>query len=190
MKKLISLLLVFVFVFSFTACKGDDDKNEAKVDIEYFAALGQIPECKYHLGQNADDIEAELSSTVSSDSSDEHSDDQQYFDVQKGKQITLLDNGIYNFYYKSDDTAKKISYIVSYDTAYTFAPGTIIKEVEDSLGSLEYKKEKISDNDLFFLLGASEGDVIKLTFQKNTVIFVFMENALCATAIYTNDWSK
>jgi hypothetical protein len=59
MKKLISLLLVFVFAFSFTACKNDDDKVEAKVDIEYFADLGQIPECKYRIGQNADDIESE-----------------------------------------------------------------------------------------------------------------------------------
>ena len=189
MKKLISLLLVFVFAFSFTACKNDDDKVEAKVDIEYFAELGQIPECPYRLGQNGDDIKNELSESVSSESTEEHSEEGQYFEIQEGKNNVLLDNGIYNFYYKKADSAKKISYIVSYDTAYEFKTGTIIKELIDSLGDLEYKKEKISDNDLFFLIGAPEGDVIKLEFKNNTVIFVFIDNALCATAIYTNDWS-
>lgn len=189
MKRILSFLLIAVLMFSLAACQKDDDKVEAKVDIEYFAELGQIPECKYRLGQNGDDIKKELSESVSSDSSEEHGEEGQYFEIQEGKNNVLLDNGIYNFYYKKADSAKKISYIVSYDTAYEFKTGTIIKEVIDSLGDLEYKKEKISENDLFFLIGAPEGDVIKLEFEKNTVIFVFIDNALCATAIYTNDWS-
>ena len=46
MKKLFSLVLVFVIVFSFTACgKKDTSSDINSVDIEYYAKLGQIPEC-------------------------------------------------------------------------------------------------------------------------------------------------
>ena len=39
------------------------------------------------------------------------------------------------------------------------------------------------------MMGVSEGTVLSAEFGKNTVSFVFVDNALSATAIYkTQDW--
>jgi hypothetical protein len=47
----------------------------------------------------------------------------------------------------------------------------------------------LNDKNSFFILGAAEGKVIKYKFKKNTVSFVFINDALFATAIYkTGDW--
>ena len=180
MKKLFCFLLILAVCLSFTGCDKSENK-QADVDIEYFAALGQIPECKFMLGDDPEVIKNEFNKLA------EENDDN-YLYVDEGENNGLIDNGTYNFYYKKNSKDKGIDYLISYDTAYGFKIGTICIEIKDALGDIEYAEEPISSENAFFLMGANEGTVIKCEFEKNTVMFVFTDNALCATAIYTNDW--
>ena len=50
----------------------------------------------------------------------------------------------------------------------------------------DYKEDDITQENAFFLFGAPEGKVITLEFERYNVMFVFEENALCATAVYDN----
>ena len=46
---------------SFSACGKKKGKTaENKVDLEYYAELGQIPECPYKLGADPDEIKEKL----------------------------------------------------------------------------------------------------------------------------------
>ena len=182
MKKFLCLILAIVLCFCFTACK-HERKDEPTLDIEYFAELGQIPECDYSLGDDPAKIEADFRKFIEED---EH----YYLNIEESDNNVLIDNGTYKFYYKKDETDKGIAYLVTFDTAYGFEIGTISLEIKEALGETEYTEEKITDNNAFFILGAENGSVIKYKSENNTVLCVFDNNALCATAIYKNDWSK
>ncbi len=182
MKKALCLLLSVIFIFSLTACNNGSKFDKDSVDIEYFAKLGQMPECEYSLGASVAEVKDQLSAAA-------EEDEEKYFYVDEGENTVLLDNGTYNFYYLKNKESDGISYIVNYATAYGFEIGTVILEVENALADFDYTKEQISNENAFFLLGPAEGNVIKLEFEENTIMFVFQNNALCATAIYLNtDW--
>ena len=67
MKKVLSFLLVLTVVFSFSACgKRKDKAAENKVDLEYYAGLGQMPECDYKLGADPDEMVEKLTAAESS----------------------------------------------------------------------------------------------------------------------------
>ena len=52
---------------SFSACGKKKEKTaENKVDLEYYAELGQIPECPYKLGADPDEIKEKLTAEDSS----------------------------------------------------------------------------------------------------------------------------
>ena len=180
MKRLFCLLLTVVLCLSFAGCKEEKTK-EADLDIAYFADLGQMPECEYSLGTESDKIEAEYVKQA-------EEDEEYYYNIQEGKSNVLIENGTYKFYYKKDKKDEGIGYLVSFDTAYGFEIGTVSLEVKEALGDFKYTEEKLNEKNSFFLLGAQNGSVIKCQSKKNTVMFVFDNNALCATAIYTNDW--
>lgn len=180
MKKLFCLFFAVLICFSFTACK-DKENNEATIDLEYYASLGQIPECEYTLGSSPSDIEADLSKKAAEN-------EEFYYSVDDRDDAKCISDGTYNFYYKADEEKNGISYIASLDSSYGFEIGTISIEIKNALGDTEYTEEKITEENTFFLLGMHEGSVLKCKFETNTVMFVFVDNALCATAIYTNDW--
>ncbi len=181
MKKLLSVLLIFGLMLCLTAC-GEEKKikNENTVDLEYYAHLGQIPECEYALGDDVEKAKSELNAAADADP------EKTYY-LQEGKRNVLIDSGTQNYYYIKEKAADGISYIVSYETAYGFEIGAIDIEIKDAIADTEYKEEKLSEDNAFFLVGASEGSVIRCEFEKNTILFVFQDNALCATAIYKND---
>ena len=61
MKRLFSLILAVILVFTFAACgKKDDTSKDGGIDLEYYAELGSIPECEYSLGQDIATLKAEL----------------------------------------------------------------------------------------------------------------------------------
>ncbi len=182
MKKIISILLSLLLLFSFTAC-GDNSKSNSDIaDLSYFAKLGQIPECEYKIGDSTETVNAELKKAA------ETSEDAVY-DFIEGEENALIDGGLYNFYYKKENAQKGISYIVSYDKAFGFEIGTLWVEIENAYEDIKFKQEEMNDNNSFFLLGNPEGKVLKTEVSDYTVSFLFVDNALCATAIYiTNDW--
>ncbi len=181
MKRILCIVLSLVLMMSFTACKNEDTSSDSSVDLEYYANLGKIPECNYALGADVDTLTSELSAFAESEEGAES-----LYNVTEGEETVCVTNGIYNFYYdrKSPDG---INYIVSFDTAYGFEIGEVILNVKEAIGNVEYTEEEVNEENAFFLPFISEGSVLKCEYKENTIMFVFENNALCATAIYQNN---
>ncbi len=182
MKKIICLILSLALVFSFAACgKEKEEVKENSVDIEYFAKLGQIPECEYKLGADVETLKDELSKQAEENDT--------YYEVQEGEETVLVYDGKHNFYYLKDEEEAGISYIASYDNAFGFEIGEISLTVKEALGEIDFVEEELSSDNAFFIFGAQNGSVIKCEIGKNTLMFVFDNNALCATALFvTEKW--
>ena len=197
MKKLICLMLSLCFILTLTACGNKDKKNDNALDLEYYAKLGQIPEADYTLGTDVQKVTDELKALR--DKADaEHQDDPNhnhghdeeefYFEIVEGQNNVLLDNGNICYYYNKANKDKGISYIVSYDSAYGFELGTVILEVKEALAGYELIEEPLTEENAFFASYAFDGTVLKAELESATVIFVFQENELFATAIYNENW--
>lgn len=181
MKRILAIIFSAVILFTFSACgskKTDEDKFT--VDLEYYADLGQIPECQYKLGSDPETVKAELSAAA------EENEENLYF-LDEGEENILIDNGIYNFYYKKDDAEDGISYIASFEKAFGFEIGTVSIEIKDAIDA-EYEEEEATDDNAFFVWGLQSGSVLRYEFDDVTVLFVFEDNALCATAIFNSNW--
>ncbi|MBE6787420.1 MAG: hypothetical protein E7537_03625 [Ruminococcaceae bacterium] len=199
MKKLISLFLSLVLAVSFTACSNKNGKRENSIDLEYFANLGQMPEAKYSLGENPQTIIDELSKEMKKQDAEHgedpnhshgHDESMFFFEVTEGEKNVLLDNGNICYYYNKANKDKGVSCIVNYDTAYEFPIGTVILELKNSLSNVKFTEEPINEQNAFFASYVLDGTVLKAEFEKSTVVFVFQENELFATAIYNNNWNN
>lgn len=186
MKRFLCLILSLFLVFSFVSCANNDEKTDKNlVDVEYFAKLGQIPECEYKIGDSSEKIKKELEATQS-DSQDEHQHDS--LQVVEGEKSVLIDNGNYCYYYLKEKSNKGISYIVSFDNAFGFEIGVSSAKIKKALSEFEYKEEPVNSENAFFMLSTS-GDLLRYTFSDYTLNFVFDNDSLCATALYlTEDW--
>ena len=88
MKKLFAFLLVMTLALSFSACGKKKEKTaENKVDLEYYAELGQMPECPYKLGADPDEIKEKL---TAEDSSAEAAGDEYPFAVTEGEKTVRI----------------------------------------------------------------------------------------------------
>ena len=156
----------------------------SEVDLEYYVKLGQIPESEYQIGSDPEVIKEKLKAIA-----DNPENDHAVYDVIEGNQNVLIDGGLYNYYYKKANKSNGISYLISYDTAFGFEIGDVIVEFKDAFKDIEFKEEPLSEKNAFFLPGTSEGSVLKTTISDFTVSFIFVDNALCATALYlTDEW--
>lgn len=199
MKKIISLLLCFAFLLSFVGCKKEKETKKT-IDLEFYATeLCKIPEGKYALGANVDDVIKELTdkdkeiaeNTVEDkDHSHTHDEQQFYFEVQEGEKNVLIDNGTFCYYYNKANKENGISYIVDYDTAFGIEIGTVILEVKDMLSKIKLTEENLSEENAFFASYVVNGTVLKAEFDDTTVLFVFQDNELFATAMYNENWSN
>lgn len=187
MKRILSVLLVMSLIFSFSGCKKEEAEKTVvhSVNIEEFAKKGEIPECKYNLGMNLEELKQGIEKDFEETPHDEH--DPAYF-IEERKEGALVNAGLYMYYYDEYNEADGVKYIVSFDTAFGFKTGTVIKQVEEVLKQYKYIKEDFNEKNSFFILG-SQGKVLRTEFGEYTLIFAFVDNGLSATAIYkTNDW--
>ena len=183
MKRLLTVLLSLILVFSFAGCgKKEEKSKENGIDIEYYANLGQMPEINYSLGTDVDKVKNELSAMADSEDAGEMVDS-----VIEGENNVLIDNGEICYYYKKATPEKGIGYIVNYGTSYGFDIGTVIVEVKEALADYSFKEETLSEENAFFMFDTEGGSVLKCDFEGNTVLFVFKDSALCATALYVTD---
>ena len=184
MKNIFCVLLSVVMLMSFTACNKEDTvSKEPAVDLEYYAKIEKIPECKYNLGFDAETLKKELSDYAESEEGSES-----LYDEIEGEETVCVTNGSYNFYYEKDNEQDGIAYIVSYEKAFGFEIGESIVTVKDRLAGTKYTEEEINDDNAFFMFASEEGSVIKSEFEHISIMFVFVNNELSATAIYNNDF--
>ncbi|MEE1239811.1 MAG: hypothetical protein UHO61_07810 [Acutalibacteraceae bacterium] len=184
MKKIFCFVLALTMITSFAACGKEKKEETAKVDIEYYAKLGEIPECDFKLGEDPENIK----NTLSSEEQSAVSAGEEYaYNVTEGEKSVRIDNGDFSYFYEKEKSAAGISYIVSFDKAYGFETGASVLDVKDALTGFSCTEEVADDNNVFFLMGTENGSVLKYTFDDTVIIFVFQENELFATAIYSID---
>lgn len=199
MKKLFALLLCLCLVFSFTACGEKGKKNTDEVDLYYYTSLGQIPEMSYKLGSKCDKVQSELQAEydafLSDDSheGDDHDHDHYaeeiYFNASDEGDYVLLDNGSKYYLYKKAEEKNGISCIVTFGDAFGFKMGTFIYDVKKALASIEFTESEITEGSIFFADYLFSGTALSTEIGERTVMFIFQEGELYATAMYkTNSW--
>jgi hypothetical protein len=203
MKKLLCLVLSVCFIFAFSSCGKKDKYENTTLDLAKYAKAGEMPEAKYGLGANPDDVIADLSGIeedildeekqeIENGADHDHNHDQEefYFERVEGENNVMLDNGKICYYYTKANADKGISCIVSYENAYGFALGTLILDVKEALKNVNFTEEPLTEENAFFASYAFDGNVLKAQFDNTTIIFVFQENELFATAIYNEYWNS
>ncbi len=184
MKKIIALILSLTFVFCLCACDGKNGKLE--IDIDYYANLGQIPESQFVLGDTGETIEKFLTKQKSEA---EKKGEEYTYEKVEGETRVLITDGTYEYYYKKANPEKGIGYMVTYSDSYGIKLGTVILEVKEKLEGNNVQEEPANEENAFFYRGNIEDStILKIECEKRTVIFLFENNALCATAIYNNDF--
>ncbi len=190
MKKIITFILCMLLTLTLCGCKDttDNEVKEHSVDVEYYAKIGNIPEHKYQLGADADDMENEFKAedeAHASENSDGHN--HSVYSFLEAEDYSFLSYGNANYYFKED---KKIGCIVSLDTSYGFQIGALTVEVKEALSEYDAEEKQGNSNVLFFLPSAESYTYLEYTFGENNVIFAFQNSSLCATMIYNpNNWN-
>ena len=186
MKRIFSIILVAILMFSLCGCKDGKKKGENGVDIEYYVNLGQIPENEITLGTSRDKLISVLNKR--GEEAEKQGEHYGYNEIE-GENNVLIEEGPYDYYYKKADSDKKVAYIVSYLDAFDFKLGDVIIEVKEALKEYDVNQENANENNAFFYFGDySKAQVLKITFEKNSVLFLFEGSALCATAVYSNNF--
>ena len=185
MKATVSLVLTFLLVISLCACGENKKDNAPKVDLQYYASVGEIPESPYHLGDDPKTVQKELSAAEE----EEESESSARFSVTEGKNTVRIDNGEFVFCYEIKKEEKGISYIADLADAYGFEQGTIISEIKKALDPYPYTEREAKEDELFVLFGQTQRTILEYRFDQRTVLFVFEDNALTATILMdTNNW--
>ena len=183
MKRIVSLLICFAVIMAFVGCDRANTSSDTNgVDVEYYAKLGKMPESEYALSDDCEKVKSELTAKSEEDESFICS-------IDEGQQSVLINTGNFYYYYDKSKADKGISCIVALDTAYGFENGTISLEIKEALSKFTPEESENTDN-LFFMNDMDNGSQLKYQFGKNTVIFVFQDNALCATVLYdSKNWN-
>lgn len=199
MKKIFAFLLCLLLTLSFAACGEKSKKTNDKVDLDYYVGLGQIPEMPYKLGTKCDKVQSELQAEYdeflsndphnSADHDHDHYQEEIYFNVSDEGDYVLLDNGSKYYLYKKAEEKKGVSCIVTFGDAFGFKMGTFIYEVKNAMASIEFTETDITEGSIFFADYLSSGTALTTEIEEKTVVFVFQEGELYATAMYnTNSW--
>lgn len=187
MKKAIAIILCFVLSLSFVGCakisKNEDKTESHSVDVGYYAKIGKIPEHEYSLGSDAEKMLKkfeDLDQKNAEESEDEHGHSIYSFIEAEDHNILLYENARY--YYKADN---KVSLIVSLDDSYGFKVGDISEQIIKAVG--EQTETKPGNSQAIFFLPTPESyTYLEYKFGENTIVFVFQDNMLCATALYND----
>lgn len=194
LKRIASFVLCLCLLFSFAGCnKEGREELTAIVDLENCAQQGKIPECEYKLGQSVDEMISDLEKVEET----EHSEDDEEYSphgeeishtVMEFDDYTSIHLGETEYCYRENNKEKGISCIINYVDSYNFPIGTVTLEIKEALTKFEL--EEYDSDGLFFMPSTPNLSCLKYKFEKNDIVFVFVDNALCAAVIYKNDeWS-
>ena len=191
MKKFLSLILCFVFVLSLSACGAKSGKINDGVDIKHYAKLGQIKDVEYKLGGDVDEAKQKLSEKYLSFANGEgelsEENEAFYVDFESGD-YTIMTDGVVSCCYLTDKKDEGITHVIKNGDAYGFEIGALSTQVRDTMSKSGYNAtiRDAQKSELFFVPGSANMNmtVLEYAFDENKVLFVFQDNALCATVIY------
>jgi len=188
LKKVICFLLFVCLSFCICGCKDSKKDDKKGVDVEYYANLGQIPECAYFLGKKSDDIISELKKANKKNTSDTEGDEDaqenSYYSVNEKDGETVI--SVDNCDYICDSKKNCVEKIVCFGDSYGFENGTVSIEIKNSLSSYGFEAEEKSVTEAqqnLFNIG-SDSTVLEYEFKKATVVFAFQDNLLLGSAIF------
>ncbi len=189
MKKIVSIFLCALMLLSFAGCKSDKASAAKKhdIDVEYYASHGKMPECEFSLGESIEEIKKTLDERVEGEASDEeagHSHSEWEYTVYEENGLGLVALMGINIYYDAADE-KTVSELVSFGDGFGFKSGAVSLEVRDTMTSLGFEttEREAEEGEIFFLPASEALSVLEYSFEQNTVLFVFQDNALCATLL-------
>ncbi len=177
MKKLFCLLLAFVFALSLAAC----GEKEGKIDNSYIqsnAEIGKIPEIDFKLGDDVDSTKSAMQTLL-----DDHGEPL-YTEIESGEYTVMMEGSVFCCY-KTDDKSAGLTHIITQDDAYGFGADSVPTQIRDAMDSIGYSAtlRDAKEGETFFLPGGGFA-VLEYNIGEKTILFVFAENDLCATAIY------
>lgn len=169
MKKLTAIVLCLCVLIFAAGCGDENAKTSHGVDIAYFADMGAMPESELKLGDGMPE---------------QKEDSEDYFFYDDGDK-SYASTGEFNYYYDISEKEPKIAAIAGFNTCFGFENGSISIEITEALDSqgIEYKERVAGENEVFFLPPVEGRSVIECKSLKHNLIFVFEDNALCATFI-------
>lgn len=194
MKKLTALFLAALLAALCCGCgtpKGDENAKASSsayaVDIAALAAGGKIPEIKFALGANVDELKEKFKDTV------EPGAEVDDLTETQGEKTVWLDGGSVLFCYEKAKKENGISLIVAREYAYNFSMGGVYaqEDVIAAMGDLKYEKSAATDDDVFFM-PTTPANCEKLSYVtgKNVLNFIFVDGTLSAVVLYNpENWT-
>ncbi len=183
MKRILAFLMCICMLFCFTACKEKDTASEPEsatdVNIAQAVKDGSIPEGEYKLGDDYDQLFNKLTNNG------EDVDGMLYQRSEEGEYSVLSDAEGYSCYFLTEEKDKGIVAIATFGDAFGFSHSTMSKELISALDAQGIKAEKTDadSKDIFFMPSSVGYTQVKCSVENRTVIFVFFDDLLCATAL-------
>lgn len=197
MKKIVSLALAVLMIFTFVACGEKEETKSDKVDLKYYSQLGQIPEVEYKLGADCKKVQKELSDKYEdylandpengADHDHDHYAEDTYYSVSEEEGYVFINSGNRYYLYKIDEKDEGISYIVTFGDAFGFKMGEFIYDIQSALPNVEFVEKTIAEGELLFDKYISDATTLTADFDGVSIMFVFVEDELYATAMYKTD---
>ena len=194
MKKLLALVMVFVFLFCFAGCKKNDEKqdNDLAVDLydlnEYISS-GTIPEAEFKLGTAVQSIKDKYA-TVDEEQSDDGHYHTDFYELE-GNRSDALQVGEIMYYYEKG--ADKISSIVCLVNGFGFEVSELTgkNDIITAFPSYEYVVRDVDNAELYFIPGELENcTAITYRIGTNRLDFFFQENNLIGiNLVDTESWT-
>lgn len=184
MKKILCFLLAVLCVTVFCSCgkqKKENSKDEG-TDISYYAKLGQIPECKYKLKENAEDILNELEK----ESKNSESSDSGFYTTYEAKEETTIVTESVNYLFATQKKNEGITAIISFGDSFGFKLGTSPEALKKAVKNYcdEPEERPLTEKERSLFSGNDDTVCLQYDFDNSYAVFAFEENGLYATALF------
>ncbi|MBR5923299.1 MAG: hypothetical protein IKZ59_05845 [Clostridia bacterium] len=170
-KAVFCTVLCLAVLFCAAGCKsGKEKKSVYGVNFAAYADAGEIPESKLKIGDSIPSFDSEETES-------------EYFSMDSEEPpFFMAATGEFGYYYEKGDDPR-IKSIMGYDTCFGFDNGTVSITVKEALDSrnIKYTEREPVEGEIFYMSLSSGTSVIECKQFKYRLVFVFSDNALCAT---------
>ncbi len=203
MKKLFTVILAVLMLFSLAACGGKDDTETPSAPAipdksdEVAAAVseGRIPELEFKLGDSTSDLRTRFNELLE-DMEDAHeggghvhNDGDILLDKSEGELSMTYTVGTAGYYYEKEKSKNGIAVLLSLEDAFGFKQGTPRADVETALAKLSLKSLNAGEDELYFV-PIPEAIILRYKKDGRQLDFYFSDNELVATVLRDlNNWT-